>query len=227
MAGINAYLSCRGESPFVLRRDEAYIGVLMDDLVVKEITEPYRMFTSRAEYRLILRHDNADWRLMDHGHRLGLISDADRDAMLRKYEESERLKGLLGDVRSKSGKTYLDLLRQPGQNLDALRELPDAPGYLSGVDQGVEKALEVSVKYEGYLKREFRRVERMEKSEKTRLPEKINYLELEEMRAEGREKLAKFRPSTMGQASRIAGVNPADIQILEVYLRRGHWPVLA
>lgn len=226
MAGINAVLAHRGEEPFVLRRNEAYIGVLLDDLVVKEITEPYRMFTSRAEYRLILRHDNADWRLMEHGFRLGLISTGERDAMMAKYDASQQLRSVLEGVRSEGGKTFLDLLRQPGQDIDALCALPDAPSGLSSVDEEVKKVLEVGVKYEGYLKREERRVRRMASSEKARLPESIDYRELSEMRSEGREKLARFRPSTLGQASRIAGVNPADIQILEVYLKRGHWPVL-
>jgi tRNA uridine 5-carboxymethylaminomethyl modification enzyme len=226
MAGINAVLANRGEEPFVLRRNEAYIGVLLDDLVVKEITEPYRMFTSRAEYRLILRHDNADWRLMEHGFRLGLISTGERDAMMAKYDASQQLRSVLEGVRSEGGKTFLDLLRQPGQDIDALCALPDAPSGLSSVDEEVKKVLEVGVKYEGYLKREERRVRRMASSEKARLPESIDYRELSEMRSEGREKLARFRPSTLGQASRIAGVNPADIQILEVYLKRGHWPVL-
>lgn len=226
MAGINAVLAHREEAPFVLRRDEAYIGVLVDDLVVKEITEPYRMFTSRAEYRLILRHDNADWRLMEYGHRLGLISTGERDAMMAKYDQSQRLRSTLESTRSQGGKTFLDMLRQPGQDIDALCALPDAPVGLCSAGQDVKKVLEVGVKYEGYLKREKKRIQRMESSEKTRLPESIDYRELSEMRSEGREKLARFRPSTLGQASRIAGVNPADIQILEVYLKRGHWPIL-
>jgi tRNA uridine 5-carboxymethylaminomethyl modification enzyme len=227
MAGINAMLALRGEAPFVLGREEAYVGVLLDDLVVKEIHEPYRMFTSRAEYRLLLRHDNADWRLMDHGFRLGLITGQDRDKMRTKYDLAQKTKLELAKTKQSGGKSFLELLRQPEISLDKLRALPDAPGCLSQLSAEVDTALEVEVKYEGYLAREHRRIGRMQKADQMKLPECIDYLALEEMRVEGREKLSRFRPSTMGQASRIAGVNPADLQILEVYMRRGHWPVLA
>lgn len=227
MAGINAYLSLKGESPFILGRDEAYVGVLLDDLVIKEIHEPYRMFTSRAEYRLVLRHDNADWRLMEHGHRLGLISTAELEAMKRKYDMAEKIKQEMSKVHCRSGKSYLDVLKQPGETLEQLKALPDAPGCLVQLEPQVETTLEVNVKYEGYLAREYRRINRFKNADAQELPGGIDYMGLEEMRLEGREKLARFRPRTMGQASRIAGVNPADLQILEVYLRRGQWPLLS
>jgi tRNA uridine 5-carboxymethylaminomethyl modification enzyme len=227
MAGINALLSFRGEAPFYLRRDEAYIGVLLDDLVIKEIHEPYRMFTSRAEYRLVLRHDNADVRLMSHGHRLGLISDGDYDKMRRKVDDSEAARAAMSKVHCRGGKNFLEVLKQPGQSLNELKLLPEAPGCLSDLDRETSSALEINIKYEGYLAREMKRIQRYKKSDEQKLPGNIDYNALEEMRSEGREKLARFRPSTMGQARRIAGVNPADLQILEVYLRRGRWPLLS
>ena len=147
--------------------------------------------------------------------------------MRHKYDLAERTKMELSKTKQACGKSFLELLRQPEQNIESLRSFPDAPVCLNQLDAEVQTALEVEVKYEGYLSRENRRIGRMQKADQMRLPESIDYAALEEMRTEGREKLARFRPSTMGQASRIAGVNPADLQILEVYLRRGHWPVMS
>ncbi|MBF0198184.1 MAG: tRNA uridine-5-carboxymethylaminomethyl(34) synthesis enzyme MnmG [Planctomycetes bacterium] len=226
LAGINAVLSLRGEGPFILGRDEAYIGVLADDLITKEIFEPYRLFTSRAEYRLILRHDNADERLMTYGWRLGLISNEVYEKMKRKYEKVAQVKACLAS-KYVNNSSYLSLLRQPEYSVSRIKEMEAAPAELSELSHEEEYSLEVSVKYEGYLVRELRRVKKMKAGEAVALPGNIDYMALEEMRLEGREKLDRFRPVNLGQAQRIAGVNPADIQILEIYLKRRNWPVLA
>jgi tRNA uridine 5-carboxymethylaminomethyl modification enzyme len=133
----------------------------------------------------------------------------------------------MSKVHCRGGKNFLEVLKQPGQSLNELKLLPEAPGCLSDLDRETSSALEINIKYEGYLAREMRRIQRYKKSDEQKLPGNIDYNALEEMRSEGREKLARFRPSTMGQARRIAGVNPADLQILEVYLRRGRWPLLS
>lgn len=225
MAGINAVLSLRGEAPFVLGREEAYIGVLADDLVTKEILEPYRMFTSRAEHRLILRHDNADQRLMGHGHRLGLIDTPTFDRMRRHYERVESAKKCLESSFS-GGQNLGAWLRRPGVELNSMAAGMELPETLVELDAVERRSLEVSVKYQGYLEREARRIEQGRRAEEQLLPESIDYLQLLEMRREGREKLQRFRPRTFGQARRIAGVNPADLQILEVYMKRRQWPLL-
>jgi tRNA uridine 5-carboxymethylaminomethyl modification enzyme len=225
MAGANAVLSLRGEEPFVLGRDEAYVGVLMDDLVIKEITEPYRMFTSRAEHRLMLRQDNADQRLMEHGRRLGLLEERHYDAMCKKVEEAKGARAVMSKIHEE-GRSYLDLLRNPRVSLENILEKENAPESLRSLSDGAKQVLEVEVKYEGYLKREEKRIQRMKRSNDQPLPVNIDYDALLEMRQEGREKLTRFRPRTLGQAGRIAGVNPADLQILEVYMKRGEWPLL-
>ena len=225
MAGINAVLSLKGEAPFILGRNEAYVGVLMDDLVTKEISEPYRMFTSRAEYRLVLRQDNADRRLMSHGHRLGLIDQETHDKLQRKVDRCDAARKEM-EREYREGKSLLEILRQPASNLPSIVESEASLNSLQELELGDLSSLEFDIKYEGYLKREHSRIERLQRADGIRLPEHMDYGAITEMRAEGREKLARFRPSTLGQASRIAGVNPADLQILEIYLKRGHWPVL-
>ncbi len=225
LAGINSVLALRGEAPLVLGRDEAYIGVLSDDLVTKEITEPYRMFTSRAEHRLILRSDNADERLMGHGRRLGLISAEIHEDLLRRVERRRKIRDEIGRfyVEGVSGAT---ILRRPEMRLGELAKLPGAPASLAALPPEEGERLEVDVKYEGYLEREHARVVRMKRLEDQRLPQNIDYLQLRELGNEARQKLQRFRPVSLGQAGRIAGVNPADLQILEVYLKRRRWPLL-
>jgi tRNA uridine 5-carboxymethylaminomethyl modification enzyme len=226
IAGINAVLAIRNEAPFILGRNEAYIGVLMDDLITKTIAEPYRMFTSRAEYRLILRHDNADERLMAYGHQLGLIDQTTYDHMRKKIETRSNIIQELEGIHF-DHKNMADLLRQPEQTIQSIKQLERAPESIQNLEHELEYSIETEVKYTGYLAREMRRIQRLQKGEEQKLPRHIDYRAITEMRAEGREKLMKFQPRTMGQASRIAGVNPADLQILEIYLKRGHWPLLA
>ena len=209
VAGINAGLKLKGEPPFVLRRDEAYIGVLIDDLIRLEHREPYRMFTSRAEYRLLLRSDNADRRLMGYGHRFGLISDA---AKRRLDDKEERITATRRELRkSHRGQDSLEeILRRPETGIDSL-----------GLDQpsDVLDQVELEVKYEGYIRRQHRDAERFRALEGRRIPDTFDFSRLRHLRAEAREKLARVRPVSLGQASRIAGVTPSDLQILSVHLR--------
>ena len=209
VAGINAALKLKDEPSFVLRRDEAYIGVLIDDLIRLEHREPYRMFTSRAEYRLLLRSDNADRRLMGYGHRFGLISD---DAKKKLDDKEERIASTRGRLRTaRRGQDSLEeLLRRPETGIDSL-----------GLDEPAEvlDQVEVEVKYEGYIRRQHKDAEKFRAMEGRRIPETFDFARLRHLRAEAREKLARVRPVSLGQASRIAGVTPSDLQILSVHLR--------
>ncbi len=235
MAGINATLKIRGKELFILGRSEAYIGVLIDDLVTKGTKEPYRMFTSRAEYRLILRCDNADQRLMKYGYRFGLVSHKDYRKCQRKYvqveEEIKRLKKnraqptkrvnnllkRLGTDPIKEDTPLSQLLKRPEVRYkDLVKSDEDERKISSEVAQGVEIAL----KYEGYIKRELKQIERFKRLEKKRIPPDFNYSKLEGLRIESKEKLNNIRPISIGQASRISGVNPSDISLLLVYLAR-------
>jgi tRNA uridine 5-carboxymethylaminomethyl modification enzyme len=213
MAGINAALKRRGEAPFVLRRDEGYVGVLVDDLVTRGTREPYRMFTSRAEYRLLLRQDNADRRLMRHGRRLGLVTEE----MISRLDEKERRIADLLAVLEKTrhgGRTLTELLRRPGTTLADLRDLGadlDAPPE-------VAEQVEIEVKYEGYLDRQQRQIEQFRRMEDWRLPADLDYAGVGQISKESRAKLSEVRPLTLGQASRISGVTPADLSVLMVRL---------
>ena len=224
LAGVNAALKTQKKEAFILKRDEAYMGVLMDDLITKEINEPYRMFTSRAEYRLMLRHDNADKRLFEHAYKLGLISQERYEQVKAKYDRIDSTVDKLSK-QFHEGQKLTTVLNQPGVGLEFLKEIGKEE-WISHLNEEEKYAVEVEMKYSGYLERELKRIERMKKMEEKELPKNIDYLALEEMRFEGREKLNRFRPKNIGQASRIAGVNPADIQILEIYLKRSKWPLL-
>ena len=235
VAGINAALAVRGEEPMILDRSEAYIGVLIDDLTTKENTEPYRMMTSRAEYRLLLRQDNADLRLTPIGRRVGLIDDdrwvaftAKRDAIEREIERVkgvtlgtlEKVQSLLAEYGStplKSGITMEELIRRPELDYEKLAPVdPERPVLPADVREQVN----IEIKYEGYIRRQKQQVEHFKKLESRLIPDDIDYSEVGSLRIEAAQKLERFRPHSLGQASRIAGVSPADIAMLNVWLEQ-------
>lgn len=217
MAGINSALKIRGASPFRLDRSQAYIGVLIDDLVVKGTTEPYRMFTSRAEYRLLLRQDNADLRLTRYGHELGLIGDDCFNSVEEKRtaieEETSRLKTVFGGQN-----TLSQLLKRPEITYRDLKE--SFPDKVRTFAKDVEWQIQLEVKYEGYIDRQKQQIARFRKMEDKLIPASIDYSAIKGLRKEAVEKLSNVQPVSIGQASRISGVSPADIAVLAVWLRK-------
>ena len=235
IAGINAAMEIKGRDPLILDRSEAYIGVLIDDLVTKKNREPYRMMTSRAEYRLLLRQDNADLRLTKKGYEIGLISQERYDWVCKKEElikkEIERVNEVklganarvqnvleqYGSIPLHTGTTLSDLIRRPELDYDKLAEIdtdrPDLPAE-------VTEQVNILIKYDGYISRQIKQVEKFKKLEKKKLPEKFDYNEISGLRIEAQQKLSEFQPLNIGQASRISGVTPADISVLLVYLEQ-------
>ena len=235
MAGVNAAMKIMGREQVVLDRSQAYIGVLIDDLVTKENHEPYRMMTSRAEYRLLLRQDNADIRLRKIGHEIGLVTDKEYEDLLIKMDEIEReikrlqatvvgvnptTQGFMekyGSTLLKSGISLAELVKRPELDYEKLSELDRDRPLLSAE---VREQVNIEIKYEGYIKRQYQQVEQYKKLEGKRLPEDFDYSQVKSLRREAVQKLNKVQPATIGQASRISGVSPADISVLLVHFAR-------
>ena len=233
IAGINAALKLENKDPLILKRNEAYIGVLIDDLVTKGVKDPYRLLTSRAEYRLLLRHDNADIRLRDYGYKVGLISNEKYEKFNKKKKNIKEVFEILkenritpkkevneylesiGTTTLKDGISLLDLLKRPEISIDDLKQFINL-----NYDYDVLEQVEINTKYEGYIKKALSEAEKMLNMENRLIPGDIDYYKIPNIASEAKEKLNKIKPTSIGQASRISGVNPADISILMVYLKR-------
>ena len=233
IAGINASLKLESKEPLILKRNESYIGVLIDDLVTKGVKDPYRLLTSRAEYRLLLRDDNADLRLREYGHKIGLIKDDIYNNFLQKKKDIEELTNTLKETKItpkseindiliklntsplKDSITLYDLLKRPELSIEDLTNFKELNYY-----KEVLKEVEINVKYEGYIKKSMEEAKKMLELEDKVIPEDINYQDIPNIASEAKEKLENIRPITLGQASRISGVNPSDIAIISVYLKK-------
>jgi len=235
LAGINAVLKIRGDEPLILPRSQAYVGVLIDDLVTKGTSEPYRMFTSRAEYRLLLREDNADFRLRELGYRLGLVPDDVFGQFCRKKEKVERLLSNLHEGKLRPEPRVLERLKDlrsaPIKNVISLAQLLRRTEIsfenlslfdpaLDGIEESIAEEVETRIKYEGYIIRQERDVEKLKKMENIRLPEEIDYGSVYGLSREVREKLSEVRPLSLGQASRISGITPAALMAIQVHLKK-------
>jgi len=223
LAGANAALAASGREPWCPGREQAYLGVLVDDLVTRGVSEPYRMFTSRAEYRLMLREDNADLRLTEAGRKLGLVSNERWTAFSRKRDaisnEEARLKSTYVSAGFQETRSIYDLLRRPELDYRAVMAMPGAG---TGVqDPVVAEQVEIGAKYSGYVKRQQDEVERRRQSDSVALPAGLDYRQVRGLSAEVQQKLNQHQPETIGQASRISGVTPAAISLLLVHLKRG------
>ena len=236
VAGVNAARKLRGESPFILRRSDGYIGTLIDDLVTKGTNEPYRMMTSRSEYRLLHRQDNADQRLAAKGREIGLVSEAQYQKVLDKYAAvdaelnrlenthvapTEALNAMLsgkGTAPVATGFSLAELIRRPQVSYSDTAAFDPARPELP---KAVREQVEIRLKYDGYIKRQLRQIEEFARMEEKKLPADLDYGAIAGLRLEAREKLQKIRPENFGQAGRISGVSPADIAVLMVYMENG------
>lgn len=233
IAGINASLKLENKEPLILKRNEAYIGVLIDDLVTKGTLEPYRLLTSRAEFRLLLRHDNADLRLREYGYKVGLVDDKKYEKLIDKKDKIEELTEILknnkvtpikevneyleniNSSKLKDGITLYDLLKRPEIKINNINDL-----FPINYEKEILEQVEINIKYEGYINKTIREAEKMVALENKKLPNNLDYDKIPNLASEAREKLKKVKPTSIGQASRISGVNPADISILMIYLKK-------
>ena len=233
IAGINASLKLEGKEPLILKRNESYIGVLIDDLVTKGVKDPYRLLTSRAEYRLLLRHDNADLRLREYGYQVGLISEEIYQKFQTKKENIQKLKELLQTTKItpkkeineylntiptaelKDGITLYNLLKRPEVKMEHIKHFIEVP-----FEDDVCYQIEITCRYEGYIEKAEKEAEKMLALENKKLPSDMDYKKIPNLASEAVEKLMAIHPTSLGQASRISGVNPADISILMIYLRK-------